>query len=510
MKLTLKSQDQPAQNSGIQWNFEHPPREAQKTVLGWLEEHERTDIKIAGIEAPTGCGKSPINASFLNTYGGAILVPTKQLQDQYTRDWDVPLLKGSGNYLCSRAPSTGTMLEKSCKINGGRKINQKDGAPPISCRQCQGCPYSAAKFAFTTARWGVTNYSCYFALALHDPSFEIQGKWLAMDEGHHLEKVLIEAAAVTVKGDVWRKAFKQLMPMPDDVTQAIEQCKKLVAQGKIVFSPEKERLEFTYIDELGSAISYAEGEVSVGEPWCLSVGKDEFVIKPLSPEKLLFLIGTKRIVLTSATLPRPGLLKSWDNSYARLEVKSDFPVINRPINYIPVGSMVKASLEASMPLMVKKISQILAHHPHEKGIIHCASFQLGKTIGTLLNNKRVLVHNSFNRDEILHRHHCDDSPTVIISPSMTEGIDLKDDLGRFNIIAKIPYPSLGDQWVKAKQAVDQEWYAWSTAKDVVQAVGRTTRTDTDYSSSYILDSAFGKFYDRWGYLFPSWFSEAIR
>ena len=33
---------------------------------------------------------------------------------------------------------------------------------------------------------------------------------------------------------------------------------------------------------------------------------------------------------------------------------------------------------------------------------------------------------------------------------MQEGVDLKGDCSRFQVICKIPYPYLGDKWVKAR------------------------------------------------------------
>ena len=99
---------------------------------------------------------------------------------------------------------------------------------------------------------------------------------------------------------------------------------------------------------------------------------------------------------------------------------------------------------------------------------------------------------------------------VIVSPSMTSGISFDDEFGRFQVILKVPYPNISSNKVKARQESNKNWYSWRTVCDIVQAYGRTTRSITDYSDSYILDSSFGdllKFNKR---LFPSYFIEAIR
>jgi Rad3-related DNA helicase len=50
------------------------------------------------------------------------------------------------------------------------------------------------------------------------------------------------------------------------------------------------------------------------------------------------------------------------------------------------------------------------------------------------------------RDEIISEHIAAKKPTVLISPSLHLGLDLKDDLSRFQIITKVPYLSLADRW----------------------------------------------------------------
>ena len=64
-----------------------------------------------------------------------------------------------------------------------------------------------------------------------------------------------------------------------------------------------------------------------------------------------------------------------------------------------------------------------------------------------IKSKRLLTHDSNNRDEILNKHIHSKKPTVLISPSMEEGVDLKGDKSRFQIICKIPYTYLGDQLI---------------------------------------------------------------
>ena len=70
-----------------------------------------------------------------------------------------------------------------------------------------------------------------------------------------------------------------------------------------------------------------------------------------------------------------------------------------------------------------------------------------------IDDDRLLSHDSKNRNYILEEHLKGNRPTVLLSPSMEEGVDLKNELSRFQIICKIPYPYLGDKLVKQRMKI---------------------------------------------------------
>jgi Rad3-related DNA helicase len=83
------------------------------------------------------------------------------------------------------------------------------------------------------------------------------------------------------------------------------------------------------------------------------------------------------------------------------------------------------------------------------------------------------------------------------------------DLSRFQVLAKVPYPFLGDEVVKRRMALDQRWYAYQTARAVMQALGRSIRSADDFAVSYILDSDWGRFYDQHSGMFPDEFKSSV-
>ena len=99
--------------------------------------------------------------------------------------------------------------------------------------------------------------------------------------------------------------------------------------------------------------------------------------------------------------------------------------------------------------------------------------------------------------------------SIIIAPAMHEGLDLKDDLGRFQIICKVPYPSLGDKQVAARMEIDPYFFNCKAAINLVQSYGRIHRHDADWGKTYILDSDFKRFYEKTENILPGWFKEVI-
>ena len=85
---------------------------------------------------------------------------------------------------------------------------------------------------------------------------------------------------------------------------------------------------------------------------------------------------------------------------------------------------------------------------------------------------------------------------------MQEGVDLKGECSRFQVICKIPYPYLGDKWVKARMKRWRWWYNYETVKTIIQSIGRSIRNETDYATTYIIDSAWSSFFGRTKHLYP--------
>jgi hypothetical protein len=91
---------------------------------------------------------------------------------------------------------------------------------------------------------------------------------------------------------------------------------------------------------------------------------------------------------------------------------------------------------------------------------------------------------------------------IAIGPSFWEGLDLRQDLCRAVIVAKIPFSDRSDPVIAArlKQKGGNNWDRWCAALKVVQGCGRAVRDADDYAIAYIADGNWNRvksFAPRW-------------
>ncbi|HYF98991.1 MAG TPA: helicase C-terminal domain-containing protein [Candidatus Saccharimonadales bacterium] len=227
--------------------------------------------------------------------------------------------------------------------------------------------------------------------------------------------------------------------------------------------------------------------------------------------------GETSLLMSATILSKENLckavgLKSDDVKFIRIE-NSDFPIKNRPIYLMNVAWLNAKTMNESLPNIVKVLDNLLSVHKNDKGIIHTTSYSQVQFIKNNLskaNLARLIETNpKFDRNEMILKHSESTKPTVLISPSMFLGVDLKDDLSRFQVIVKVPYPDLTDKKVSVLKQRNPKWYEWNTILRLIQAYGRSVRNSEDYANTYILDSSVSFLLKNGKDMVPKWFSEAI-
>ncbi len=133
----------------------------------------------------------------------------------------------------------------------------------------------------------------------------------------------------------------------------------------------------------------------------------------------------------------------------------------------------------------------------EKGMIQTGSYNFAKQLyeGAPYDVKRrMLVYNGSREKTTMIEIHKMSKDTILVGPTLNEGIDLPGDDCRFIIIMKIPYPSLADKLVKEKIKLFPLWYNSTTSNEIIQGIGRGVRYNGDWCVTYILDACFMNLY----------------
>jgi len=531
--------------------FEKIRKEQAEAIEFAIDAYESGKRHVV-LELGTGVGKSAIGitiARYMESHGsklkdneGDVLTGTyvittqKILQEQYLRDFGggpnktclVRSIKSSSNYQCSFYPDQSCAESRRILSSLAKQLSGTEFQ-----KQCKNqCPYGLEKQEFIDSPISVTNFSYFLAETMYAGKLEPRAL-LVVDEAHNTETELGKFIEVTFSEKFAKDILKCKLPKNLDQSSVYDWISKTYkrAVAKYVKELEKNLSKLSgdiegygtfskQYEMLDKHVCKIERFIEVYKPsnWIMNVaypspdnkkaGK-KFEFKPIdiSPySNDVFFKHGGRVLMMSATIVNKDIfceslgIKKEDIAF--LNISSPFPIENRPIHFVPVGSMSKNNIDKTLPAMAETVKMLLEKHSKEKGIIHCANYKVAKFINDQLNDPRLLMHDSTNRDQMLKFHVESNDPTVLLSPSMMEGVDLRDDHSRFQIICKIPFPYLGDLVVQKRMEKNQFWYPYMTAKSVIQSLGRSIRNENDFAISYILDSDWERFYKMNKSMFP--------
>jgi len=530
------------------------PREYQLETIFKIVQAFKTHRYVA-VNAPTGSGKSVLAyavASVMNKYGkraegvegqSYAAVPYKTLQEQYLRDFDLALMKGASNYPCYFDSSTPCNLSP-CRlpVYDTKKVHEHAGQ----------CPYAAAKRAVHAHPHALFNLAAYLTFMDHTEEFGPR-PFVVVDEAHTLESALMQYVAVAFHSESLSKFGIVDIPnfeKPSDYVVWVEEVGKTVraikkslldqlgqeavAIGCSLYSlltKEQKSLLSLASEYEDRAYSFLDAKDNIDSIYVCSyysyADKQSIEFKPVivahCADRYFFQYGGCYLFL-SATLYIEDFCRSLGlerEEVEYFEIKSTFPDAKQRRPFIVdghVGSLNNKNLESKLSLILKRIEEIALRYESLKGIIHTHTYKITNYIiqhaspalkKRLISHKGGDIEHGLSREEALEEHIKRSDPTILISPMMYEGVDLKDDLARWQIIVKVPYSSLVDPQVKRRLEVDPEWYQWQTVLKVIQAYGRLVRSKRDWGYTIMLDRNFLTLYDRCSDMFFDWFKEAI-
>ena len=493
--------------------------------------HDAAADAVLIVNAPTGSGKSALAlASARMRYGSTtVLTHQKALQLQYMEHRlkePLRLATGRDNHPCvlEDQPVGLTAAHAPCVTEDFACAYMRATNPMDIV-----CPYFKQKGLAEIAPIRILNYPYYFLQAK-------QGKFrsglLVCDEGHRLDKALLQAESVRfsqLQLDNLRdadlslpKTLKDgafLTDVPAMVAWVFKAKGHAMTQRASIYNStavrEKWRILWLALDQLESLI-HLHATVMWREQtrtW-VPILSSEIASNILTPPEDA---PIQKLVVMSATVFDPAYIAARlgrpRHQATYIEVPSNFPVDRRLIYVRPVERMNVTTSRDPLTLrtMADTIDNIVEQFDGRKGMIHCGSFALGKELAVRSRYRErmiLAVPGDPRVDEFRSSQE-----GIYVSPSAYEGYDFKDGLCRFNIVAKISWPNRGDPVVAAQLNRIPGFNEYEAASALIQAAGRGMRHAGDWCTTFVLDGTVFQLFAalrRQGVELPKWFMEAVR
>lgn len=406
---------------------------------------------------------------------------------------------------------------------------------PEGFRYCA-CPYYEHVYRALDARQVTMNFSSFLFQTTLTKRFQEPRNLLIIDECHNIESQLLDFISFSITDQhltargifipkletaydyyVWFMESKVADVLRDAIKQAaLDEKPKLedeLARTESKFALFMKRIEASKDDgNMEWVAEYEEKDT-----------RRSVTIKPIYvhqfADELLFKHGTKVLLMSATVLDINVLCRSLGidkTQVAAKRMRNRFPVANRLIHLRTVAKMTGgvSAMPKWAPQLTAAVNEIVNEHRGERGIIHTHNFAITDWLlkkCDLAVQRRLLSQYKFRGDKkAMLAEHAKRHDSVLIAPAMHEGIDLADDLSRFQIICKVPYANCFDNLQLARRVeIDRKYYTWLTALKLVQSYGRSIRSETDHAITYILDESIYKFLKDAASMLPEWFTEAI-
>lgn len=448
-------------------------------------------------------------------FGTFALTITKSLQDQYQELFkDTDVLKGKTNYVCD--------VDKNYDV----ELAPCTFAPMLrdTCWSENRCPYYNARNEAMLAQFAVLNYKMFLSL----PSHIKRKNFLICDEASELEDELVRQFSAEISYDKLNnynipceilvtdnrdRAYNWITALLENITSELTTFLNRASKKQNLIS-QTEKIKYQFLKNIHRSLTIIATHWHECE-FIIDIDSKRVILTPLHANtlsKYIFNHGEKIVLMSATIIDHEHFAKSLGiTDYEYVEVDSTFDPAKSPIYISSKYKLNYKTLNNSLPGICEQIKSIIEHHKDDKGIIHTHSNEITAFIKERLkNNNRLLCRDTNNTNEdILKLHNECIDPTILVSPSLVYGVDLKDNLARFQIIVKLPFLPLSSKRIKKLFNLDSNWYENKMLNAVVQAAGRATRNKNDYSSTYILDGNFINVVKRAKSKLPKYFIDRI-
>ncbi len=506
----------------------------QKSALESIRDAFGTGNDVVLVRAPTGSGKSLLARAIMGTartageadpadvVGAYYTTPQVSQLDAVEEDdllSDLAVIRGKSNYDCILPGESTTVDRAPCS-------RDRD----FECEIKHKCPYFSDRAVAENRRHAAMTLA-YFMRTAGSETFGPRDV-VVIDEAHGLAEWAEMYATIDLDGwtvPVWEDVTT---PKIEDLETAVEFAESLASECERRLDALREKRQLTpqeagerdrlaeRIGELGWFVEDARDLDSATE-WLIDQDGDRLSFKPLNPARYLrhtvWNRGAQFALLSATILNKAAFCRSVGLDPAKVamvDVPHTFPLENRPLYDVTQGRMTYEKRSETLPRIARLLVRLMIRHPAEKGIVHAHSYGIAEGLAERLAEMgvgaRVRTHDSDNRDQALAAWLDSDRPDVLVAVTMEEALDLHDDLARWQVLCKAPYPNTNDARVARRLQNDRwAWYYRAALTTVIQACGRVVRSAEDHGATYLADASLLDLFDRARGDLPPWFAEQV-
>lgn len=500
-------------------------RPNQAETIEWL-------FKLPGdavVNAPTGSGKTSFAAAMASRRRTIALVKTKNLQtENYGGSYEFDVLYGRSNYDCVHPEAPGYATAAECMYTGAMN----------DCEHAADCPYLVAKRQAAWSSRASLNYAYWLAARWPGEELAEAGGYLFCDEAHQLSDVVLDHTSVTVtmaerldwdlpafpvvRGRATQAEFEACHAWLFEAERVLRaEARRLAPQGEDGDEDEREpgappaqKLSEVVMRRLRKCRSLIakvravrEALVTNANDWYLRCGPNArstvtgrepaFIARPLTARYHFpgyFLSDAWKTVMMSATIGDPATFAEelGLGEYRYRDIPNAWPPATRPVLALDAPAMGYATRNDE--LVLAKQAQVIADAikavPADwAGFIHVTrKTEAAALAGRLARfglGDRVWTPNPLDGTEKAmaewRRVKRRQPGALAVVWAWWEGVDGREE--RISIVAKTPFPSLGDEYEKERMNYSGAMFLQRTAWQLEQGLGRSRRGNaSDYDT----------------------------
>ena len=497
--------------------------------------------------APTGIGKSIIGAVIsdaldkltpeVQSLASIISMSTNVLSHQYGESFStldkykVFRIMGAANYPCKYME-----MQLSATVKTADECVKSKLLPQESEKYCRGCEYDAARKIANITEILITNYSLFLISAMATNHLKPR-KLHVFDEAHLLNDIFCNYTEIIVSVDQIDKCIKDLVDTNGKCTNEIAgliMLKNRVSSGEVGEGNYMQILEIlqAIYSSIGSILgTQSDGLIGVDNVKSSKYAKlarkfitnstkimdlfeneyehvfdnsipHTFTVKTIFVGKMIDKLLAPYNLFMSATITEQFAYDTLNldvDETEFIEVDAVFPKENKPLFFLGKQSLNYHTMKEPDTIndLKEQVKAIVNFHGDDKGLILVPSFVLGSQLSRSVGvQTRVFEHKSgMSLPELVDDFKKYKGSSILISPSIWEGLDFKDNSSRFQILIKTPFYSLGDKRIKYIADNHPNIYQEMALIKILQGIGRSIRTPEDHAVSYFLDASSKKLYN---------------